>query len=175
MRDVCREANMSIGAIYNYFRSKEEILAAMTREGRSAKTLTLEKLKECRSARESFQELFRYLFLAYKNGAFRTYGAIDLETYCEAMRNKEVRRIMREEYESLAIPLADLVRHWQRNDEVRKDIDPASLANWLISLSVGIKIHLLLQPELAAEGFEDVVRKTFFEPLWSELQSRQNK
>jgi AcrR family transcriptional regulator len=175
MRDICREANMSIGAVYNYFKSKEEILAAMTREGRQAKREVLERLKECRNARESLQELFGYFFLVFKNDSFRTYGAIDLETYCEAMRNQKVRKIMREEYESLANPLLELIRHWQRKKEIRKDIDPSYLANYLISLSVGIKIHLLVQPDLSVDGFEDIVQKTFLESIWQELKNGQSE
>ncbi len=175
MRDICREAKMSIGAVYNYFKSKEEILAAMTRERRQAKRVMLERLKECRSARESFQELFGYFFLVFKNDSFRTYGAIDLETYCEAVRNLKVREIMREEYESLAHPLVELIRHWQRKKEIREDIDPSHLVNYLISLSVGIKIHLLVQPDLTVDGFENIVQKTFFESIWNELKTGQSE
>jgi len=32
MRDICREAKMSIGAVYNYYKSKEEILAAIPKK-----------------------------------------------------------------------------------------------------------------------------------------------
>lgn len=175
MRDICREAKMSIGAVYNYYKSKEEILAAMTKEGRQAKRVKLERLKECQNARESFQELFGYFFLVYKNSSFRTYGSIDLETYCEAVRNDEVRKIMREEYTALANPLVKLIQHWQRKKEIRKDIDPSYLANYLISISIGIKIHLLVQPELTVDGFEEIVQKAFFESIWHELKTGQSK
>lgn len=170
MRDICREAKMSIGAVYNYFKGKEEILAAMTKEGRQAKRSILAELKERPNARESFQEFFRYLFLAYKNSSFSTVGAIDLETYCEATRNKEVRKIVQEEFSSLTNSLEALIRHWQRKNEIRDDIHPGYLAGYLISLSIGVKIHLLVRPELTAEGFEDVVQKVFFEPVWPELK-----
>lgn len=175
MRDICREAKMSIGAVYNYYKSKEEILAAITKEGQPTKRVMLERLKECQNARESFQELFGYFFLVYKNGSFRTYGSIDLETYCEATRNEEVRKIMQEEYEAMANPLKELIKHWQREKEIRKDIDPTYLANYLISLSIGIKIHLLVQPELTADGFEEIVQKTFFESVWRELEAGQSE
>ncbi len=166
---------MSIGAVYNYYKSKEEILAAITKEGRQVKRVILERLKECRNARESFQELFKYFFLIYKNGSFRTYGSIDLEIYCEAMRNEQIRKIMLDEYEALANPLVELVQFWQQKKEIRKDIDPRYLADYLISLSMGIKIHLLVQPELKADGYEKIVQKTFFESIWNELKTSQSE
>lgn len=170
MRDICKDAKMSIGAVYNYYKSKEEILAAITKEGQQAKKLMMEKIRKCKNAKESFRELFKHIFLAYRNDSFRTYGAIDLETYCEATRNEEIRRIMLDECALLANPLMEIIRKWQREEEVRSDIDPRYLANYLIALSLGIKIHLLVQPELTVEGFEEIVEKAFIETIWPQLK-----
>jgi len=175
MRDICREANLSMGAVYNYYKSKEEILAAITREGQKDKKDFLDRLKECKSAKESFEGLFKLFFNIYKSASFRTYGSIDLETYCEATRNNLVRTIMQEEFKTLSEPLINLIRYWQRKNEIRKDIDPNYLANLIISLSIGIKVHLLLQPELTADGFEEIIRKTFFESLWYERKTAHRK
>ena len=82
---------------------------------------------------------------------------------------------MREECEALTIPLVELIRHWQREREIRKDIDPLYLANYLISLSIGIKIHLLVQPELTVDGFEEIVQKAFFKSIWHELKTGQSE
>jgi AcrR family transcriptional regulator len=171
MRDICKEVGMSIGAVYNYYKSKEEILAAITKEGRQAKKSMMERIKESKNAKESFRELFSYIFLAYKNDSFSTYGVIDLETYCEATRNEEIRRIMLEEYDSLVNPLEEIIRKWQKGKEIRGDIDPFYLSNYLIALSIGIKIHLLVQPELTVEGFEEIVEKAFMETIWPRLRS----
>ncbi len=171
MRDICREARLSIGAVYNYYKSKEEILAAITKEGRQAKRLMWNRVTECQNAKESFRELFRHIFRAYESEAFKTYGSIDLETYCEATRNEEIRRIMLDEYDMLTNPLIEIIRNWQRKNEIRGDVDPGYLANYLIALSVGIKIHLLVQPNLAVNGFERVWEKTFLDGIWTGLQS----
>jgi len=171
MRDICREARLSIGAVYNYYKSKEEILAAITKEGRQAKRLMWNRVTECQNAKESFRELFRHIFRAYESEAFKTYGSIDLETYCEATRNEEIRRIMLEEYDTLTNPLIEIIRNWQRKNEIRGDVDPGYLANYLIALSVGIKIHLLVQPDLAVNGFERVWGKAFLDGIWTGLQS----
>jgi AcrR family transcriptional regulator len=171
MRDICREANLSIGAVYNYYKSKEEILAAITKEGRQAKQVMWKSVNECQNGKESFRELFRHIFLAYKNEAFNTYGSIDLETYCEATRNEEIRRIMLEEYEALTNPLIKIVRKWQEKKEIREDVDPRYLAYYLIALSVGIKIHLLVQPVLTVTEFEQVWNKTFLDGVWTRINT----
>jgi AcrR family transcriptional regulator len=167
MRDICKEAKLSIGAVYNHFKSKEEILAEMTIKGQQAKEFIFQKVNECQNAREGLRVLFQYLFDAYKNEVFKTYGSIDLETYGEATRNEEIRQIMLKEFQSLMTPLAEFIRRWQGSGEIRTDIDANYLANYLIAVSVGIKIHLLIQSDLTADGFEDVMEKVFLETIWS--------
>lgn len=167
MRDICKEAKLSIGAVYNHFKNKEEILAAITKQGREAKKMIFDRIKHCNSAREAFQQLFELIFSAYKNDAFRTYGSIDLETYCEAVRNKKIQNIMVEEYDSLTKPIADIIKQWQKKNQIRKDISALYLAHYVIAISVGIKISLLVNPELSAKGFEDVFKQSLMENIWS--------
>ena len=166
MRDICKESKLSIGAVYNHFKSKEEILEDVTRQGRQAKEAVFQEITACTSALEGLSLLFQYIFRAYKSEGFKTYGAIDLETYGEATRNKKIRQIMLEELQNLMAPLADTIRRWQASGEIRKDIDPSYLANYLIAVSVGIKVQLLIQSELTTDGFEDVVTKAFLESIW---------
>ena len=165
MRDICREANLSTGAVYNYFKSKEEILEALARKGREIKQLIFEGLKNAKSAREALRELFRYVFLAYRDKDFRTYGPIDVDTYNEALRNENIRRIFLEELEFLVTPLSEIIAFWQERREIKRDLDPVYLANCLIALTVGIKIHLLIQPDLSVEGYEDTIEKLIIKAL----------
>lgn len=165
MRDICREASLSIGAVYNYFKSKEEILEALTLKGREMKQPIFDSLKKAKSAREALREMFRYVFLAYKDKSFKTFGPVDVDTYNEALRNEKVKRIFVEEIESLVKPISEIIAYWQDRDEIKKDIDPLYLANCLIALTVGLKIHLLLIPDLSVEGFEDTVEKLIIESL----------
>jgi AcrR family transcriptional regulator len=165
MRDICREANLSTGAVYNYFKSKEEILEALICMGREMKRSIFDGLKNAKSAREALQKLFRYVFLAYRSEGFRIYGPIDVDTYNEAVRNERVRRIFLEELESLVTPISEIIDFWQEREEIRGDIDSLYLANCLVALTVGIKIHLLIQPDLSVEGFEDTIEKSITEAL----------
>jgi AcrR family transcriptional regulator len=166
MRDICKEAKLSIGAVYNHFKNKEEILAEVTRQGRQAKEILFQEINACPGAREGLSLLFQYLFKNYKSKEFETYGSIDLETYGEATRNKKIRRIMLEELQSLIAPLSEFIRYWQAKGEIRYDIDSRSLANYLIAITIGIKVHLLIQSEMTAELFEDVFVKAFLETIW---------
>jgi len=171
MRDICREAGLSSGAVYNYFNSKEDILAALTRQRRGAKDVLFSQLERCETAQEAIGQLFEVMFTVYKDQSFRTYGAVDVESYCEALRNRQVEEIVREEIDTLAVPLASIVRRWQAVNQIRDDIKAEDLAHYLISMSVGIKLHLLMRPDLDIERFQELVEIVFLDGIWSKSRS----
>ena len=133
MRDISREAGLSFGALYNYFNSKEDILAALVRQRRGAKDTLFRQLERCKTAQEAIRRLFELMFSAYKDRSFRAYGAVDLESFCEALRNPQVGEIAREEIDALAVPLAFLIRRWQAVKQIREDLNAEDLAHYLIS------------------------------------------
>jgi AcrR family transcriptional regulator len=167
MREICREAGLSFGAVYNYFRSKEEILAALTEIGREGKGAQIEKLEDCATAREALARLFQLVFAAYGDVAFRVYAPVDVECYSEALRNPQVFEIMRRELVSLHQSLSVLVTGWKDANALSPEIDTGYLAHYLIALSIGIKIQLLMVPELDAERLERLVTRVHSEGIWT--------
>src|SRR3990172_676413 len=53
-QEICREAGLSPGALYGYFRSKEEIIEAMGEETRRRNAALIETIKE---GADTFQAL----------------------------------------------------------------------------------------------------------------------
>ena len=167
MREICREAGLSFGAVYNYFRSKEEILAALTEMGREGKGAQIQKLEDCATAREALARLFELVFAANGDGALQVYGRVDVECYSEALRNPQVFEIMRQELVSLHQSLTALIAGWKDANALSPEIDTGDLAHYLIALSIGIKIQLLMVPELDAERLERLVTRVHSEGIWT--------
>jgi AcrR family transcriptional regulator len=166
MREICREAGLSFGAVYNYFRSKDEILAAATEAGREGKQSQLKKLEGCATAPEALTRLFQFLFAAYGDPSFRAYAPVDIECYSEALRNPKVLEIMRQELDSLHETLVAMVKGWSDTKELSPEVHASDLAHYLIALSVGIKVQLLMVPELDAGRFERLVTLVHSEGMW---------
>lgn len=171
MRDISREAGLSFGALYNYFNSKEEILAALVQARRGTKEVLFRELERCPTAQEAIRRLFELMFTAYRDPSFRAFGAVDVESFCEALRNRRVGEIAREETDALAVPLASLIRRWQAAKQIREDLNAEHLAHYLISISVGIKLHLLLRPDLEIERFQEIVDSAFLDGIWKNPRS----
>jgi len=168
MRDICGEAGLSIGAVYNYFQSKEEILEALTQRGRVEKDRLMQQLEACPTARQALTALLRQMFAAYAHESFRTFGPVDVETYGEALRNPRVRGIAQEEIRALAAPVTSMIRRWQADGQLRETLDADALAYYLVSVSVGVKLLLLLLPDLEVDRLAALVEEAFLEGALTE-------
>ncbi len=167
MREICSEADLSFGAVYNYFRSKDEILAAVTEAGRQGKQSQLKKLEGCETATEALTRLFQLVFTAYGDPSFRAHAPVDVECYSEALRNPRVLEIMRQEMVSLHETLVALVEGWSNTKELSPDVDASYLAHYLIAFTIGIKIQLLMVPELDVRRLERLVSLVHSEGMWT--------
>lgn len=163
MREICQEAGLSVGAVYNYFQSKEQILEALTKRGRVEKERMIQQLQAFPTARHAITDLLRQMFAVYASESFQTFGPVDVETYGEALRNRRVRRIAQEEIRALADPLTSVISRWQTDGQVRADLDAEDLAYYLVSVSVGMKVLVLLLSEPDVGKLATLVEQAFLE------------
>src|SRR3954471_7288814 len=62
MQDICDEAGMSPGAVYRYFRSKEEIIEAMCARGQSQNAEAIEAAMAHERTKDVFEALISTFF-----------------------------------------------------------------------------------------------------------------
>jgi AcrR family transcriptional regulator len=128
---IATRAGLSVGAIYNHYGSKAELLAAVVE-------------------RHSADELGRLLATAEPVGLLdlielqgraledRT-GVAPLlaEVILAARRDADVHRVLEREVAGRESLLADVVRFGQRADEVAADVDAAAVARFCLMLGLG--------------------------------------
>ena len=61
MQKICAEAGMSPGAFYRYFRSKEELIAAIVADERSARQHLLDELAQAPSVLDALTDCMRLM------------------------------------------------------------------------------------------------------------------
>src|SRR5437867_13411210 len=62
MHDICRQAELSAGAVYRYFSSKEEIIESMLRERQRSMAAIIDAARGHGSTFEVFEELAEVFF-----------------------------------------------------------------------------------------------------------------
>ncbi len=164
IQDICHEAKLSAGAVYRYFKSKEEIVAAVAQAGRE---MIEETLAEARDAAEPGRmlevvvTLFGGLF-SPQHAFYRRFGGrvtplmlrrMDVMLRAEALRNPEVMEILAVNYRRLQAQVTQIVAAAQAAGRIRADLSPAAIAQALNSHFIGLEAQLAYNPELDVEAY----------------------
>jgi len=169
IQDICRRANLSAGAVYRYFRSKEDLVAAVAQRGRD---MIEANLAEARKAREPLRILeaavdrFSGLF-SPQHPFYGQFGGgvtpevlrrMNLMLRAEALRNPSVMAILAHNYRKLQDEVAGLVAAAQAAGQLRTDATPAAIAQGLNSHFIGLETQLAYDPELDLKAYIKGVR-----------------
>jgi AcrR family transcriptional regulator len=145
MQDIAAEAGISAGAIYRYFPSKEAIITAMFAETVALDAETMDRLRQEHGDTIGIIHALADLYFARLSGDDVSAGAcLDLELWAEAPRNAAIQEPMRASFGQLIGAFTALIRQGQARGELRKDIDPESVAYLMIATFDGLIVHLAL-------------------------------
>ena len=167
MQDIYREARLSPGAVYNYFESKEDIVA-------TAIKMSQERNREAMASaasgtpEEALMKLGRIYFSCAREVDLAREASFDFALYSEAFRNPRIRAALRASLEAALKSLAEVVEHNQRLGVLNDRLDAVAIARVLFSILAGTEIHRTLDPDLDLDSysavFEEIVKGTFSRP-----------
>lgn len=161
MKDICRAANLSPGAVYRYFESKERIVEALAEmagerihaffTATAAEEITAETLSEKLAAlchaldRPENQETMR----------------LDVVLWGEALRLPGVRRIYLRGAAKLRRSIAELVLAAQAQGDLDRGLEPRAVSRAFMALFEGLALQKVSEPELDLEPSLRVARAMF--------------
>jgi len=146
MQDIYNATNLSPGAVYNYFRSKEDIVTAATEisQQRNSEMITAaasgDKDQALSNLRHALLSFAKQIDLAKA-------ASLDCELYAEASRNPRIAEALRKSQDAAIAQLFDLVKYHQNKGIFNNQLDPTAIAQVLVSMFVGFGIQKILNPE----------------------------
>jgi AcrR family transcriptional regulator len=146
MQDIAREAGLSIGGVYWYFKSKDQIVAAILERLFQE---DMEVLRTLLDTRAPAGERLR----SFASGYIETYSrfawldAIGLEFYVEAAHDAGLRELFQTSLTRYRHALVALIEQGIRQGEFR-DVNPSDAANAILSLEEGITLLLSIDPNI---------------------------
>ncbi len=139
MDDVARKLNVSKGALYLYFSSKEELFEAICRtEPLALKDILYSSFKDTVDPVESASEFFDRMLKHYGSNP-----GLSFEIFSEASRNPGLRRVLKSTQEEYTEVLAGFLQGLRKKGVVGSELDLRSLAHALIALYNGLEITLV--------------------------------
>jgi AcrR family transcriptional regulator len=158
MQDICAEADMSPGAVYRYFRSKEEIIQAMCLRGHEEDAQIIHDLM----SRGSTQEVMDELVHLYLEGAGNhELCALSIELLGETRRDPVVLESVREGMATTKAALADIIRRAQERGDMSRDLDPLAVSQVMVGLYQGLIWQKVLEPDMDVLPYAQMVKALF--------------
>lgn len=162
MQDVLKESGLSAGAVYRYFRSKEEIIAAVAGEALETIGASFERVAAA-EVPPTPDELFCEVFgrLGESMGAqtdSRELPRLLVQVWSEGLRNPELAETVNEAYARLSVQWARLVEEYQACGWVDPQANTVHVARTLIGAVQGYFVQQALWGGIAPEEFAQGLR-----------------
>jgi AcrR family transcriptional regulator len=138
MDDVVRESGLSVGAIYSYFPSKEDLFLSLS-EARAEQTLAYmnELFRRPGPMAEKTKEAIDFFFRMLSDELIPL-ARVSVEFLSEAAKSERIQKRQDQRCESIRQFLHWLLSDAQQRGELRSDVDIAAAAELMMALNEGI-------------------------------------
>ena len=145
MQDICGEAGMSFGAVYNLFPSKDDIIARMVAQSKEWNRFDSPPQS---TSDQTVSGLFEAHLRSRLEDPERMRGSgIFFEFVSAATRDERLSELARDIMDGITDDLAGIVSEQQRRGAVDARLDPRCTAWVLMSLVHGIMVQQIVDPE----------------------------
>lgn len=157
MRDICKEADLSAGAVYRYFPGKEHLVEALAACGRTNTRQLIESIDTPPDGPGALAEMLRTLQSYLGRPEMLESSRFDVRLWGEAIHTPVLRNLMLEALGNSIEPFADVVRRGQQRGEIDPKLDPIAAGRLLVALMMGLQVQVALVPDLDIEPCGPVV------------------
>jgi TetR/AcrR family transcriptional regulator, transcriptional repressor of aconitase len=141
MQDIVRQSGLSPGAIYNYFKSKEEIVEAIAGQRQlKEKYFVMDAIGA--GPDDAALERLRDAFLdELDEPKERLRRRVSVQLWAEAQRNPDIRRLVRRSFEEPRKLICAALAAAQVQGAIAEGVDPDALACFLIAAFHGLVLQ----------------------------------
>jgi AcrR family transcriptional regulator len=156
MQDLIQEAGLSVGAVYRYFKSKNEIISAIAEMVAGTITAFVEEVAG-REPRLPLPESMRLVLLTV-DAQVRENFPLGLQIWAQATLDPAIGEIVRDRYAGMRAAFVVIARRAVEDGELPPDTDPAAVGPVLFGMIPGFALQRLLAGTPDVETYLDGVR-----------------
>jgi AcrR family transcriptional regulator len=154
MRDICRAAKLSPGAVYNYFTGKDEIIEAIAQVSQE------QNVEIIASAAEDDNPLWgvakAFFSIARDPACIRSTG-LSLELIAESSVNPQIAKSLTKNINASIVKLAEFVKSEQERGVINGDLDQVAVAQVLWAQFMGMNVQVFIDRKINIDKFASVV------------------
>ncbi|NKB69325.1 MAG: TetR family transcriptional regulator [Candidatus Latescibacteria bacterium] len=157
MKDIMAASQLSAGAVYNYFNSKEDIIVAMAEKivGGDAE---FSDPPQVELADNSLAGIFTTLFVPVLEDPGQVHAAcLNFDLVSEASRNERIAACGPGLMQTSIEPLAALIAQGQEAGAIDKNLNRPLLARILVALYFGLVMQKVIEPDLDIKDLVEIL------------------
>ncbi len=158
MRDIYEEAQLSAGAIYNYFDSKGQIIEDSINFDYERSQAIFEIAKKSNEPLEALSNLLEFFFKGLEEASVLGAGRVNVQAWGEALRNPGLLKTIRYAFDSYKADLAEIVLMGQQKGSINSIVDPNAVAQTILSLYLGLELQKTWNPEVNVADYLAAVK-----------------
>jgi AcrR family transcriptional regulator len=158
MRDIYEETQLSPGAVYNYFRSKEEIIEGSFQFDYERSRELFKSARHSDDPLKALEELLNFLFTGLEDAARLQAPRINVQAWGQALINRRFQETMNQLFDVYLDDAAHIIGRAQERGEVDANLDSRAVARSILSLYFGLELQLALDPEVNVRNYMTVVK-----------------
>ena len=165
IEDIRLESGLSRGAVYHYFKSKEDIIDALRRRSGEQDSIILESSSEGANGLESLINLVDVTGKRIVSDESTDANRLATFLWAEALVNDRILRGQIEAVNPYRDTFGQAIRQAQKEGKISSDIDADAAALVITGALAGIQIQLAWQPDIdgdaALEALEAILTGGF--------------
>lgn len=153
IKDVLSAAQMSAGAVYNYFPAKEDLIAAISQQALDDVAATFQRMREAElpPLDEALTAVFTH---KAPMDAQRDSAKLLVQVWAESLRSPDLARKVLPIFDDVRDAFVGLVTAYQEQGVISADAPPRAVANVLLATVHGI----ILRRAILDDGDLDAIR-----------------
>jgi AcrR family transcriptional regulator len=158
MQDLFAEAQLSSGAVYRYFRSKDEMVLAIAEDGIRGVIGLMASVARDREGRSIGEALAAATELVREKDEQDGLAGLGIQVWGEALRNPELRESFATMLRGIKSEIAEVVRQNQAAGRLPAGVPPEDLAGVLVAILPGVILQLAMFGPKESAGLPDALR-----------------
>lgn len=161
MQEIVHQAELSPGAIYLYFSSKEEMIAALADERHTQEQKVIAQACEGDEIQATLRLLTQEFLGKLQTPEERVRRRLGIQIWAEALNNDRMLALMRRGVDEPRKLLAEMIRSAQRRGDFPANLDPDALARIMIALFQGFILQQAWDEQLSVEPYVATIQVVF--------------
>src|ERR1700678_1771220 len=152
MNVIIGELQSSPGAVYCYFRGKDDIIAAIAEKRHNRESALLTASLATENISKGLEHLARKFFAMLQDPEEMERRKVTIQLWAESLRNKRIRKIIERGIQQRVL-LTDALRRAQGSNQLPRDLDVDAFSRVLLGLLQGFILQQAWEPDLDLEAY----------------------